>query len=132
MENPLSIKQRKRKYINLGISLDPTYCDFDKNQPKPSCSNRDYIEKIMSDRVSEYRTKVLELTAENKEFTANSLADAKNTRKRNTTVATLFKEHIESLKEQKRYGYAESIQQVYNSLLKFNKHLEILFSEIDI
>lgn len=35
-------------------------------------------------------------------------------------------------KEQKRYGYAESIQQVYNSLLKFNKHLEILFSEMDI
>ncbi len=39
-------KDRKRKYINLGVSLNPIHWNFDKNQPKPTCSNKDYIEKI--------------------------------------------------------------------------------------
>jgi hypothetical protein len=134
-ESPLKLritKDRKRKYINLGIYLNPSYWDFDKNQPRPTCPNRDYIEKIMSDRISEYRAKVLELKAENKEFTAYSLAEPIDFKKKSITVGMLFKEHIVSLKVQKRYGYAASIQQGYNSLLLFNKHLEIYFSEIDV
>jgi len=135
-ESPLKLritKDRKRKYVNIGISMNPTYWDFDKNQPKSGCPNREYIEKIMSDRVSEYRAKVLELKAHNKDFTAHSLADSKSDNKLSTTtVAKMFHDYILNLQAQRRHGYAASIQQVYNSLLKFNKHLEILFSEIDV
>ncbi|MDR3059628.1 MAG: hypothetical protein LBU84_16010 [Prevotella sp.] len=48
-EFPLKLritKDRKRKYVNLGVSLNPIHWNFDKNQPKPTCSNKDYIEKI--------------------------------------------------------------------------------------
>jgi len=134
-ESPLKLritKNRKRKYLNIGISVNPSHWDFDKNQPKPTCPDKDYIEKIMSDRISEYRTKVLELKAENKEFTAHSLADNNGKNNKSITVKELFVQHIESLKYQRRHGYAASIQQVYNSLVKFNKHLNIYFSDIDI
>ncbi|NDW19206.1 site-specific integrase [Dysgonomonas sp. 216] len=134
-ESPLKLritKNRKRKYLNIGISVNPIHWDFDKSQPKPTCPDKDYIEKIMSDRVSEYRTKILELKAENKEFTAHSLADIEGKANKHITVKELFEQHIEGLRCQRRYGYAASIQQVYNSLLKFNKHLNIYFSDIDI
>ena len=45
-----------------------------------------------------------------------------------TTVGAVFQEYIEKLKMEKRLGYAHSVRQVYNSLLKYNKHLEIYFS----
>lgn len=52
-EHPLMIrviKDRTRKYKSLGISLDRIYWDFDKNQPKSNCPNRELIEKIITDR----------------------------------------------------------------------------------
>ena len=48
------------------------------------------------------------------------------------TVGELFVEHIKTLKDSKRIGYAASLQLVYNCMMKFNKHLNIYFSDIDI
>jgi len=44
----------------------------------------------------------------------------------------LFQEQIDRLTKENRLGYANSTKQVYNSLLKFNKHLDIYFSDLDI
>jgi integrase len=44
----------------------------------------------------------------------------------------VFLTQIERLEKAKRNGYALSCKQVYNSLLKFNKHLDIYFSDIDV
>ena len=40
-------------------------------------------------------------------------------------------EQIKRLTDEGRRGYMLSVKQVYNSLLSFNKHLDIYFSEID-
>lgn len=45
--HPLMIcisKDRKRKYRSLGISIQPQYWDFEKNQPKSNCPNRENIQ----------------------------------------------------------------------------------------
>ena len=47
------------------------------------------------------------------------------------TVGELFKQYLSRLEEEKRTGYRLSIQQTYNSLIKFNRHLDIPFSEMD-
>lgn len=41
-------KDRKRKYVSLGISVNPENWDFSKNQPKAECPNREYIELLIA------------------------------------------------------------------------------------
>ena len=64
-EHPLMLcvtKERRRKYVSMGISLAARYWDFDKSRPKRNCPNRIYIEKYIADKQREYTDKVIELT----------------------------------------------------------------------
>ena len=77
-EHPLMLcvtKERRRKYVSMGISLAARYWDFDKSRPKRNCPNRIYIEKYIADKQREYTDKVIELTCEEKAFTANTLVE---------------------------------------------------------
>ncbi len=69
-------KQGKMKYLSLEISLDSKYSDLKKNVPKFNCPNFDYIEKIILDKQMEYQKQILELRAEDKEFTAFTLIES--------------------------------------------------------
>ena len=133
-ELPLKIrvcKDKKSRYFNLGISVKPEHWDFEKNRPKSTCPDRELIEKLISKKVSEVRSKIVELKSENKEFSATTLVENVSNPSKIITVGELFKQNIHSLVEEKRTGYRLSIQQTYNSLLKFNKHLDIPFSDMD-
>ena len=133
-ELPLKIrvcKDRKTRYINLGVSTKAEYWDFGKNQPKPTCPNRELIEKLISNKISEVKSKIVELKSEDKEFSATTLVENVSNPSKIITVGELFRQHIHCLEEEKRTGYRLSIQQTYNSLLKFNKHLDIPFSDMD-
>ena len=134
--HPLMIrvcKDGKKKYVSLGVSVLPQFWDFTKNQPKKNCPNKAYIEKIIADKSSEFAERIIELKAEKKEFTATTQTErlTESTRARRT-VGEVFQSQIENLKQTGRTGYALSHQEVYNSLLKFNGHLNIYFSEIDV
>lgn len=133
-ESPLMIritKDRKLKYSSIGVSVDPSFWDFEKNKPRRNCPNRLNIERIIADKIKSYRSKIIELQAENKDFTAISLHERLINHVIKMTVGDLFISQIKSLKEQKRTGYALSHLEAYNSLVKFNGHLSIYFSEID-
>lgn len=73
----------------------------------------------------------MELKSEDKEFSATTLVENVSNPSKIITVGELFRQHIHCLEEEKRTGYRLSIQQTYNSLLKFNKHLDIPFSDMD-
>ena len=133
-ELPIKIrvcKDRKTRYINLGVSTKAEYWDFEKNQPKPTCPDREMLEKLISNKVSEVRSKIVELKSENKEFSATTLVDKVSNPVRLVTVEELFKQYMHRLEEEKRIGYRLSIQQTYNSLIKFSRHLDFPFSEMD-
>lgn len=133
-EHPLMLcvtKERRRKYVSMGISLAARYWDFDKSRPKRNCPNRIYIEKYIADKQREYTDKVIELTCEEKAFTANTLVEKVCGGYTTKTVGQLFTEQIEALIAAKRTGYALSVRQAYTSLMRFNGHLNIYFSEID-
>ena len=133
-ESPLMLritKDRKRKYSSIVLSLNPVYWDFEKNKPRRNCPNRLYIERLIADKIEAYRTKMIELQAENKEFTATTLHEQMFDRNSKPTVDEVFQTQIKNLKQTGRMGYALSHQEVYNSLIKFNKHLNIYFSDID-
>ena len=134
-EHPLMLritKDRKSKYQSLGISIPPQFWDFTKNQPKRNCPNRDAILRLIAEKTKQYQEQLIEFKAENKEFTATTLVEKLTNPTKPKTVGELFTEQIQRYKTAKRTGYALSIQQVYNSLIKYNKHLNIYFSDIDV
>lgn len=119
------------KYESIGISLDPKYWDFKANKPISKCPNKEYIEKVIAEKTKAYTDKILELKAMEREFTATTLAEKVNNPVKLKIVGDVFLDYMERLSAEKRTGYMLSIKQVYNSLIKFNKHLNIYFPDID-
>ena len=125
-------KDRKPKYVSLGISVNPAHWDFSKNQPKAECPNREYIEMLIADKIKEYSAKIIELKATNQEFTSTSLVEKVCTKHINRkTVEVVFKEYMSSLINIGRKSYSLSIKQLYNSLIEFNHNLDFYFSGMD-
>jgi len=126
-------KDRKRKYVSLGISVNPEHWDFSQNRPKGDCPNREYIELLIADKIKEYSAKIIELKATNQEFTSTTLVEKVCVNRVNRkTVEEIFTVHINKLIVSGRKSYALSIRQLYNSLIEFNRHLDIPFSKIDV
>ena len=77
-EHPLMLrvtKDRKRKYVSLGISVHPKHWDFDKEALKPNCPNKDLILNIIDRKTMEYRKQSLEFQNIDKDFSAQKLVD---------------------------------------------------------
>lgn len=134
-ESPLMLrvcKDGKRKYESLGISLNPKYWDFKANKPTAKCPNREYIEKLIAEKMRAYADKVIELKAMANEFTATTLMEKVNKPIRRKTVKDMFDLYIQQLVSANRLRYADMYKLTINSLLKFNKHLNIPFSDVDV
>ena len=127
------IKDRKTKYQSLGISIQPQFWDFTKNEPKPKCPNRDLINKVILDKKTEYQKEILELSAEQKEYTANSLIEAKQTKFQLKTVSEFYDILIEQFEKVGSTGNRRAYMCSLNYLKRFtNNKLNILFSDIDV
>ena len=57
-------KSGKKKYVSLGISVNPKYWDFDKNKPKRNCPNREQILKAINEQEQKYSEQIFEFSAE--------------------------------------------------------------------
>ena len=134
-ENPLMIRVCKdgtKKYKSLGISINPIYWDFEKSKPKNNCPNKELINKIIANKSKEFSEQIVKLKSEDKDFTSSKLVEYVQEKVKSRTVNSLFLEQIQRLTEEGRLGYMLSTQQVYNSLIRFNKHLNIYFLDIDV
>lgn len=114
-EHPLVIcmcKERKRKYIGLGMSINPIYWDFKKNKPKRNCPNKDQINNLIREQEQKYSEQVFDFSAKGKEFTLTALVETIETSSKQKTVGALFLDYIEQLKRENRMGYALFVRQV--------------------
>ena len=78
-EHPIMLRiyQRgKLKYVSLKLSILARDWDFKTNTPKSSHPNKEYIQKIILDKILEYQTQVLNFKANNKNFTATTLIES--------------------------------------------------------
>ncbi len=133
-ESPLMIrvcKDRKMKYQSLGISILPKYWDFKANKPTSKCPNKEYIERLIAEKVKVYTDKVIEFKSQEKEFTATSLMEKVNKPVKRKTVQEVFNQYIQELESANRLRYADMYKCTMHSLIKFNKHLDIPFSDMD-
>jgi integrase len=125
-------KDRKRKYQSIGVSINPIYWDFEKNQLKPKCPNRVYLSKLISEKINAVNAEIIRLYSENRDFTVKTVVDGCGKSHKSKTVEDVFNQFIQRLNDENRRGYMLSVKQVYNSLVSFNEHLDIYFNDIDV
>ena len=133
-ESPLMLricKDGKRKYQSIGISILPSLWDFKQNKPTRKCPNKEYIERLIAEKVKVYTDKVIEFKSQEKEFTATSLMEKVNKPVKRKTVQEVFNQYIQELESANRLRYADMYKCTMHSLIKFNKHLDIPFSDMD-
>ena len=61
-ESPLILrvaKDGKRSMKSLGVSINPDFWNFEKNEPKPACPNKIEIEQLILKTKIEYLQKLL-------------------------------------------------------------------------
>lgn len=134
-EHPLVIricKDGKKKYQSLGVSVLPQFWDFKKNKPKRNCPNKEQIETLINEKEKEYSKQIIDFKAENKDFTVTTLAEKVNTLINRLTVEELLNNEYRRLRKEGRLKYASTYKELRTSLLHFNKHLDIYFSDIDV
>ena len=136
-ESPLMVricKNGKKKYKSLGISINPAHWDFKKNLPKPKCPNYEALLILINGKISEFQRIILDKKVNNAEFTATTLlqATAPLQSKYPVSVGEGFQNYIQALKDENRLRYAGMFEVSYSSFIKFNKHLDIPFSDIDV
>ena len=68
------------------------------------CPNKDLINKIILDKKAEYQKEILELNAEQKDYTASSLVENKKAKYEPKTVIDFYKELIQNFKDAGKTG----------------------------
>ena len=135
-ESPLMLqvsKEGKRQYQSLGVSVNPKFWDFSKNKPKSNCPNREYILKLILNKQAELQQRMLELNAEQKEYTTTTLLHDEHRKFELKTVKQFYQELIEQYKANEKCGNRLIYKSSYNSINVFtNGNLEIPFSAIDV
>jgi len=129
-ESPLMIritKDRKSRYLSIGVSLNPNHWDFVKNKPKRNCPNREQILTLIEEREREYRDKILDYKIANKDFTITTLIEKASNPQKQKTVKDVFDLYVQNLQSANRLQYAEMFKVTERSLIRFNGHLDIPF-----
>ena len=123
-ESPLMLriaKDGKRTMKSLGISVNPAYWDFGKNQPKSNCPNRNLIKQLILKTEMEYQSKLLQKEMKEEEFTPSSLIHEQKEEIKAMTVDDFYKQLIKELKEKGQIGNSNAYLSSYDNLKNFNK-----------
>ena len=81
-ELPIKIrvtKDRKVRYVSLGVSTKPQHWDFKKNKPKGDCPDRENLERLIATKIKELKTEIVQLKSEGKDYSATSLINSLET-----------------------------------------------------
>lgn len=135
-EHPLMLricKDGKRKYQSLGLSIHSKYWDFEKEKPKRNCPNREFIAEVISTNMESVRKQIIELNADNRDYSAQSLLTQNEKDITVYTVGDYYKKLLDEMDFSGQYGNWRIYSSSYNSLKAFTKaKMDFLFSEIDV
>lgn len=126
------VKDRKKKVIRLGILIEKSYWDATKNKIKPNCPNFEYLENIITEKLSKYQKQVLEFQSIGRDFSLNQLIEAVEKPTKNISISDYLNLVIENLTKENRIGNATHYQALYNSLDRFTKINQLQFVDIDV
>jgi len=125
-------KDGKKKYQSIGISILPSHWDFKRNEPNDRCPNKDEIKILIQQRLCDIQKTILSKRIDGKDYTATTIINSVTEQcKSAKSVGEYYLKYIDNLKIENRIRYAGMYEVSYNSFIKFAKHLDITFSEID-
>lgn len=136
-EHPLMLritKDGKRCMQSLGISVNPKYWDFTKNQPKKNCPSRELIQTIILEKTHTLNEKILRKKGYQEDFTPQSLLQEDTTYKNKQTVDEFYKATIADLRSIGKIGNSYAYLNSYNCLKQFNngQKLNYYFAQINL
>jgi len=122
----------KKKYRALGVSINPEYWDFTKNQPKRNCPNKEFINQIICNKESETQKRILELQARGEGFTIDDIFEGTEKIKVQT-VGAFYTALIDKHKRKGEIGNANANLNSYRSIKRFrNDRINFAFSDITV
>lgn len=126
-------KDGRRTIKSLGIAVNPNHWDFDRNEPKSNCPNKELINKIILKTRLEFQERLLEKRANKEEFTAATLVNEEKDSIKAQSVEEFYLNLIAELKEKGQIGTSYAYQSSYRMLKNFNRgrRLNFTFSHID-
>ncbi|NDW09419.1 site-specific integrase [Dysgonomonas sp. 520] len=124
-------KNRKRKIIRLGISIDVLHWDETKKKIKINCPNYEYIENIITETKAKYQKQVLEFQSIGKDYSLQQLVNAVEKPTKNITVEKYIETIIQNLIAENRVGNASHYKALLNSLQRYCQLSQLLFVDID-
>lgn len=133
-DHPLMLrltKEKKRKYLSLGISCALKYWNIQKQLPKKTHPDKDLIENIIAQKISDYKSKVLEFKKDKKDFSLDSLIQLVEKPNKRSSVYQFFDEVFDRLEMSNMVGNANAYKDAKRALFKFCDNRNLLFSEID-
>lgn len=91
------------------------------------------LELLINEKINEIQKAALDKRIAGKDFTAATLIESTSSKdSSHKTVGEYYLTYIQNLKKEKRIRYAGMLEVSYNSFIKFNRHLDIPFSDIDV
>lgn len=125
-------KDRKRKYISIGINCPLNLWDEKKQLPKYNHPDRLKIESIIDKKKKEYRDAILTLNEEGKDYTPETLVTSVEQPMKTITIWTYFDEQIEAMMSANQERNASVYKDTKRSLMNFHGKKDLLFSDVDI
>ena len=124
----------KSRYKGLGLSVQAKHWDFDRNEPKPTCPNKELISKIILKTRLEFQEKLLEKKANEEEFTASSLIHEQKDSIKAQTVEEFYLFLVSDLREKGQVGTSYDYLNSCRMLKNFNKgkKLNYTFSHVNV
>lgn len=124
-------KDRRRKYLAMGVSIPPEQWDFQKNEPKRSYPYRESVMRLIEATLLKYHRQIDEFNEEGRDYSLSMLVNAVEKPTKRTTFGSFLDEHVAWLKSQKRLGYAASFIDLKNTLHNQLGTLDFMFSDIN-
>jgi hypothetical protein len=120
-EHPLMIritKNRKVKYISLGLSCHANFWNSEKHEPRKNHPNRDILDAILIKKKESYLNQILDYKKEGKDFTPDVLIQRVEKEVCKITIFDFFDSTIERLIGEKRVGYSKVYKIPFHSISK--------------
>jgi len=124
-------KNRKRKYLSLGISCPVNLWDGSNNCPKKGHPNKLQIEKIIANKISDYKDKMLDNQGSELDYTSESLVKSIESSVATRSVFQYFKDVLAQLEISKSIGNAKVYRHTFSILKKHTNEKDLLFSEMN-
>jgi len=126
-------KGGKRSMKSLGVSVNPVYWDFTKNNPKKNCPNRNVLMQLISKTLLEYQNKVMEVRMNGGDNSVSSIMADKEHTISSITVEDFLTNHIKQLREIGKVGNSYAYLNLRTTLHNFyGKKLNFFFGAIDV